>query len=185
MNGLTRLADNVAALAREVEELRRIQENTIRVGTVADVDAAKGLARIDIGTDKNPLISDWRPWTEQAGAIKTWVPPSIGEQVRLISPAGEIAAGWIDRGGFSDTNPQPHDRPAEAVLTIGDTRITKKGDEVRIETPTAVVIADKVELGDEGGPAVARIGDLVNVTFGSSKGLHPIVTGSSIVNAAG
>lgn len=183
MSAYARLADNVATLAREIEELRRINENTVRVGTVTQVDAAKGLAKIDIGTDKNPLVTDWRPWTEQAGAIKSWSPPSVGEQVRLVSPAGEIAAGWIDRGGFSDANPQPHDKDAEAVVTIGDTRITKKGDEVRIETPTAVVIADKVELGDTGGPAVARIGDLVNVTFGSSAGLHPIATGSSIVNA--
>lgn len=180
-----RLAQIVAGLAREVEDLKRIAENTIRVGHVVEVDAANGLARVDIGTEQNPAVTDLRPWTEHAGAIKTFVPLTVGEQVRLISPGGEIAAGWIDRGGFSDANPAPHDKTAEAVMTVGDTRITKKGDEVRIETPNAIVIADKVELGDEGGPAVARIGDRVDVPIGSSKGLWPIVEGSSIVNAAG
>ena len=53
-----------------------------------------------------------------------------------------------------------------------------------IDAATNVLVnAPEIELGGEGGKQVARIGDMVNVTFGSSAGLHPIVEGSDVVFA--
>lgn len=48
----------------------------------------------------------------------------------------------------------------------------------------AVLNAPLVELGGEGGPAVARVGDNVRVGTGSSAGDWPIIEGSSKVKAA-
>ena len=52
------------------------------------------------------------------------------------------------------------------VITVGDTRITKTGDQVTIKTPTALIEAEraeikagKVDLGGAGGKKIARIGD--------------------------
>lgn len=46
-----------------------------------------------------------------------------------------------------------------------------------------VLRCDDVSLGEEGGPAVARIGDRVDVGGGSSAGLWPIVEGSGKVKS--
>lgn len=61
--------------------------------------------------------------------------------------------------------------------------IELKRDKILVTAPKVVVLSDDVHLGDEGGPQVARIGDMVQVTGGSSAGLHPIVQGSSKVRA--
>ena len=201
------MVEKLIELERRIVELERRLEATVRVGRVVEVDAESGLAKVDVGTPSEPLISNWLPWTERAGAIKTWTPPEPGEQVRLISPAGDMAQGWIDQGGFSNQNPQPHNKGQERRMTVGNTTITETGETILIQTPDirvecetatvvaedraevqaphAVVIAEQVDLGDEGGPPVSRIGDMVRVRYGSSAGLHPIVQGSSIVNAAG
>lgn len=200
------LFDRLIAMELKINELERRQEAAVRVGRIEEIDASRGLVKVDVGTPENPLISGWVPWTERAGGIRTWTPPSPGEQVRLISPTGDMAQGWVDQGGFSNENVQPHDREDERVFTVGDTTITETGGSVLIQTPDAtvecttariqaeekaeietakaIITADKVELGSEGGPAVARIGDRVDVKTGSSAGLWPIVEGSSIVNAA-
>ena len=63
-------------------------------------------------------------------------------------------------------------------------KIELKRDKIIVTAPKVVVVSVDVHLGAEGGAKVARIGDKVNVTFGSSAGLHPIVEGSSKVRAA-
>jgi len=57
-------------------------------------------------------------------------------------------------------------------------------DRVEIESAKIVLKSVDLHLGAEGGTRVARIGDMVSVTGGSSAGLHPIVEGSAIVRAA-
>lgn len=201
------LFDRLLAMERKINELQRRQEGAVRVGTIAEVDAERGLAKVDVGTPENPLLTGWLPWTERAGGIRTWTPPSPGEQIRLVSPTGDMAQGWIDQGGFSNERVQPHNKEEERRFTVGETTITETGDSVLIQTPNAtvecttakikaddlaeietakaVIKADQVDLGSEGGKPVARIGDLVHVKVGSSTGKWPIVTGSEIVNAAG
>lgn len=177
------IIDRLIDMELRIEELKRRQETGMRVGTITEVDAERGLAKVDVGTPDNPLISSWLPWTERAGGISTWTPPSKGEQVRLVSPAGDMAQGWIDQGGFSNENPQSHNKANERRMTVGDTTITESGGKVFIETPLTVVKSDQVDLGGEGGKPVARIGDKVHVKTGSSKGFWPIVEGSEVVNA--
>jgi len=55
--------------------------------------------------------------------------------------------------------------------------------EVQVDTPKAVVNSPDISLGSEGGPAVARIGDVVTVSAGSSAGDWPITSGSEKVTA--
>ena len=55
---------------------------------------------------------------------------------------------------------------------------------VTVTAAQVTVNSGSVDLGAVGGPAVARIGDNVQVGFGSSAGLHPIVEGSGKVRAA-
>lgn len=86
------------------EELARLLHNLIRIGTVIDVDHSVAAVRVSTGE----LETDWLPWLEtRAGQTTVWDPPTSGEQVVLLSPGGETAAGFVLRGIHSDLHPAP------------------------------------------------------------------------------
>lgn len=101
----------------DIATLSRLLENVIRIGTVSAVDHATALCRVDSGE----LESDWLPWVERrAGHTRTWDPPTIGEQVILLSPSGEPAGGVALRGLYRDVHPAPSASASEHVVTYPD-----------------------------------------------------------------
>ena len=87
-----------------IAELRRRLDNLIRLGTIAEVDHQAARVRVQSGN----IFTNWLPWLPlRAGASKEWDPPTVGEQVVLISPAGELAIALALPGVFSDSNPPP------------------------------------------------------------------------------
>lgn len=156
------LEQNIVQMLHRIEELERKLEHRRRKGTVAEVDAAKGLARVKIDTteDGEPVLTAWIPWKEVAmGAIKTHFPPSVGEQVEVVSENGDMTNAAIDTSIPSDQNARPHDKGGEGVVTVGNTRIHFTGDRCHIKSPTIVLEGD-VHLGGEGGQLVHRKGDV-------------------------
>lgn len=113
----------IVDLYKRVEELNRRVENRERTGTVTEVDAQKGLARVQLGEDDEgkPYLTAWIPWEEQRqGFIKTFFPPSVGEQVKVGSESGDMTDAII-RGGLPSTaNARPHNKPNEAMIKIGE-----------------------------------------------------------------
>ncbi len=183
MSGLPRI---IADLSRAVSELHRRQTNMIRAGRVVEVDPATGTVRIDVGSEDEPLITPPIRWPERAGARRSWNPPTVGEDMTVLSPSGEIRTGsYATYGGFTDATEAPSDRGDAAVFAFGGVTLTVEGELVRVQAPRVVVEAGAIELGGEGGRAVARIGDEVEVGSGSSQGRWPIVTGSDCVRATG
>jgi phage baseplate assembly protein V len=117
------LAEIIVDLYKRSAEHDRRFENRERTGTIAEVDAKKGLARVKLGEDKDgkPYLSPWVPWKETAmGAIKTHFPPSVGEQVKLVSESGDLTDAVIDTSLPSDANKRPHDKERETVVDIND-----------------------------------------------------------------
>lgn len=83
--------------------IRRI-ESLLRAGTIAAVDHAIARCRVSSGG----LTTDWlQCFTSRAGNIRTWSPPSIGEQCLVLSPGGDTAAGFVLVGLYSTANPAP------------------------------------------------------------------------------
>ena len=83
--------------------LRRV-ENLLRPGTIHSTDVASGRVRVLSGE----LLSDWLPWFERrAGDVRSWCPPSAGEQCLLLCPGGEMAAGMVLVGLYSDSIAAP------------------------------------------------------------------------------
>ncbi len=72
--------------------------------------------------------------------------------------------------------------PKVVFETTGDVEVNAQGD-CKIDSQGKVVVeaANSIHLDGEGGPAVARVGDRVNVSSGSSAGQWPIIEGSSKV----
>src|SRR5690606_17115602 len=85
------------------------------------------------------------------------IPPTVGEQVNVVSESGDLTDAEIDMSIPSTANPRPHDG-AEAVITKGSSRITL-GDDAVVISATKIVLQGEVHLGGEGGALVHRRGD--------------------------
>lgn len=94
-------------------------ENLIRIGTILDVDLSVSppLCRVQTGA----LETDWRPWAcLRAGSARTSWPPTVGEQVILFSPSGELTAALVLPALYSDANPAPDNHPTRHRTTYPD-----------------------------------------------------------------
>lgn len=101
----------------DIATLSRLLENLIRIGTISAVDHDAALCRVESGG----LESQWVPWVEhRAGQTRTWDPPTVGEQVILLSPSGEPAAGVALRGLYRSAHPAPSASATEHVIDYPD-----------------------------------------------------------------
>ena len=180
------MISEIVAQRADIEHLKSLFGRSLRVGAVAVVDAERGFRiKLGDGADGQPFLSPWYPHPESGGATSTWAPLSEGQIVGVINPGGDPRQGVLLRGGFSDGNPPPSQSLSENVFEFGGVKLTiADNGSLVIDAPGKVLVnAPKIELGGEGGPKVARIGDKVNVGSGSSAGLWPIVEGSDVVSA--
>src|ERR1700749_1277017 len=91
--------------------------NLIRVGTIAAVDHARAQCRVKTGE----LLTDWLCWVSlAAGAVRTWQPPSLGEQVLLLCPGGELSAGVALCGLYSASYPAPSNEANHYLTQYAD-----------------------------------------------------------------
>lgn len=100
-----------------IEDLARLLHNLIRVGTVIDVDHNVPAVRVRDGE----LETNWLKWLEpRAGQTTDWDPPTLGEQVVLLSPGGELSGAIVLRGLHSDLTPHPSKDPNKTVREYPD-----------------------------------------------------------------
>lgn len=100
-----------------MSEAQRKFSNAIRLGTVAEVDAAKALCRVRSGD----VSTDWIPWsTGMAGSTIIWSAPSVGEQVILLCPDGDTHGAVAVRGLYSDANTAPSGSPDLHLIRFPD-----------------------------------------------------------------
>lgn len=95
-------------MSAEVAELQRRLANLFRVGKVTEVNRSTGRVKVQFGEVTTP----WLPWqTARAGSVKNWSPPAVGEQVCIVSPMGELGAGFVMSGAINyDQKAAPDDR---------------------------------------------------------------------------
>lgn len=145
--------------------LRRLN-NLIRVGTVTEVDGKR--ARVKTGDNLTPL----RPWmTQRAGDDSTWWAPSVGEQVLLLSPGGDLAQAIILPALYQDDFPAPETDP--------DIRTTRYRDGTTVEHN----MKDKTLSVSPAGDLTLQIaGDCVLHTTGT---VEVVADGDATVSAQG
>lgn len=101
----------------DIAELSRRLENMIRIGTIAEIDHAARRVRVNSGE----LTTDWLKWRAvRAGSTLTWEPPTIGEQVMILSPSGELANGIVIPSIYSDAHDAPDSSPNTHVTQYPD-----------------------------------------------------------------
>ncbi len=108
-----------AALDR-VAQLEGRHERMFRKGKVTDVDAKKQLYRQVVGTDPDgqDVKSPWIPYGQIAGALKIHSPPTVGQQMMLVSPDGDFPQAFGLPYTWSDDNPSPSDKGDNHVITF-------------------------------------------------------------------
>lgn len=104
-------------------------DNLIRLGTVAEVRS--GECRVNTGAN----LSDWRPYIVlRAGRTRRRMRPSVGEQVLVFSPSGDLRGAIVLAGINQDAYPEP---------AAGD----DNGDLDRTEYPDGAVIEYNPKTG--------------------------------------
>ena len=97
--------------------LSRMLENLIRLGVIAEVQMVPPRVKVKTGE----LTTAWLPWLAlRAGSDREWDPPTVDEQVILISPSGQLANGVVITGLPSDHIPANGDRPGLHRRTYAD-----------------------------------------------------------------
>ncbi|WP_202391372.1 phage baseplate assembly protein V [Escherichia coli] len=176
-------------------ELCRRLCNLCRVGTVIAVKGS--LVRVRTGDNE----TDWIRWlTLRAGDCRSWLAPSVGEQVLLLAPEGAPERAILAGSLYSGQNPPPDSGTAHtmrypdgAVITynpatsalqidgVATVTLTASG-HVSIHAATVTVTAqDKITLD---APEVECTQQLTTATFSAQKGgrMNGNFTGSVTFN---
>lgn len=147
-------------------DLYRRLANLLREGTVHEVRHTDP-PRLRVAT--GDLITDWLPWLElRAGTTVTWSPPTQGEQCLVLAPDGDLTAGVVLVGVYSDSRPAPTDSEFEDLRHYPDgARIdhNHQTSEMVIEVPASgslrlICGASSITLTNDGITAVAPRIDL-------------------------
>lgn len=122
-----------------IADLDRRLANLMRPGLIFEVDHDAALCRVQIGK----MLSDWLPWFERrAGETVTWCPPTVGEQVLLLAPSGELAAGFVLRGLYTDENTAPSSDAADHVTAYPDGAVIEYNHQTSTLKATGLKIAE-------------------------------------------
>ncbi|WP_265024417.1 MULTISPECIES: phage baseplate assembly protein V [unclassified Wolbachia] len=100
-----------------ISEMQRKLANIVRIGVVKEVDYEKAKVRVKIGE----LLTDFLPWiTSRAGEERSWLPPSINEQVVILSPLGELSLGVVLAGIYQQNYSAPENSEMINSLVFQD-----------------------------------------------------------------
>ena len=188
-----------------LSDLAKRLSNIIRIGTIFEINHQTAKARVKVGE----LETDFLPWANSnSGSNNSWNPPEIDEQVIILSPSGDLSQAVIlpslykNNASDSDQNIKSitHQDGSKISFNLasgtldldlkGDVTIKVlgnaniEGDNVNITGSSNITLDGNVDLGGSGGQPIARIGDKVEITGGSSAGQWPIISGSSKVKSA-
>ena len=186
-------------------DLTKRLSNIIRIGTIFEINYQTAKARVKIGE----LETDFLPWANcNSGSNNIWNQPEIDEQVVILSPSGDLSQAIIlpslykNNASNSDQNIKSItyqdgskisfnvssgtldlDLKGDVIIkVVGNANI--EGDNINITASSNITLDGNVDLGGSGGQPIARIGDKVEITGGSSAGQWPIISGSSKVKSA-
>ena len=89
----------------------------IRLATVREVDVAAARIRVELMDE----ITSWIPWTvKRAGTVRQWSIPSVGEQLVLLCPEGNIEQAIAIPALYQDNFSAPSDDPNQHLTIYGD-----------------------------------------------------------------
>ncbi|MBN2740050.1 MAG: phage baseplate assembly protein V [Rhodobacteraceae bacterium] len=104
-------------------EADRRVANGIMLGTVTSVNAGSATARVQIGDLASPEL----PVAQlRAGILSFWWMPTVGEQVVVACPSGDVAQGVILASIFAGNAPSSN--PATPMIDLAGGTLVVNGD---------------------------------------------------------
>lgn len=134
----------VAGMA-DPADIQRLVGDLLREGLVASVDHDAGTCTVEFADDLTTgEISFLSP---RMGAVRIWLPPSVGEQVLVLAPEGDAARGLVIGGLPSDARPNVGRGPGVALECDDGARLAydPQTHRLTIALPaggTAAIVAD-------------------------------------------
>lgn len=121
------------------QEIWRRLENLVRWGTVAAYDGKRRKVRCQTGDN----TTTWIKWIAGAAGsnVKKWRPPTIGEQVMIFAPGGELTQAAAIGGIFSEAEPENGESSDVERTTYGDGTVIEydtKAHALRISGPQVI-----------------------------------------------
>ncbi|HDS1776238.1 TPA: phage baseplate assembly protein V [Pseudomonas putida] len=139
-----------------IAEISRLLENLVRLGTIAEVQHAPPRVKVQTGGILTTLL----PWLAlRAGADRDWDPPTVGEQVILLSPSGQLTNGIAITGLFSDAIAANGDRAGLKRRTYADGAVVEY-DSVAHHLRAILPAGGTSEVISDGG--IRIVGDIVH-----------------------
>lgn len=143
----------------EQEDIPADISELIRIGTIASVDLAAKRCTVAYGDEEEgeaetPPVRWLAP---RAGRTKVSSPPSVGEQVILLCPDGQVAAGVALLGLEQDSFPLPDAKADETITEYPDGALI--GYDAETHALTATLPAGGTAVIDAAGGVTIR-GDL-------------------------
>lgn len=155
---LAELRSEIISLRQRVASLERNSGKQIQAGRVAEVDPDKGI-RLDMGdAGGEQKLTPWLPHPEQGGEATSWVPPTVGQVLLMVTPYGDnTEKAYVVRAGYCDEFTAPVRNLNENVFNFGDVRLTVRKEEFEIKVGETKVVfeKDKIKLLSE---LIATIG---------------------------
>lgn len=123
-----------------IAELQRKLANIVRIGIVKEIDYEKARVRVKVGE----FLTDWLPWiTGRAREDRSWFPPSIDEQVVVLSPIGELSLGVVLAGIYQQNYSAPENKKEVSSIIFKDgTKLLYNKENKHLE----VSVDDKISL---------------------------------------
>ena len=128
----------------------------IRIGTVLSVDLAEARCIVRYGDPDGEDEAETPPirWlAARAGLTRIWSPPSVGEQVLLLAPDGQIGAAVALTGIVQDAFPPLGNSEAEAIEWSDEAKITY---DPQAHALTAILPADATAVIEAPGGITLR-----------------------------
>ncbi|MCF1296789.1 phage baseplate assembly protein V [Acinetobacter nosocomialis] len=101
-------------------DINRRLENLIRFGTIKTVNPSKPIPLVTVDLD-DIVTPEIRFFNARSGNDSTWDPPSLGEEVMVISPCGEIGpTSVVFYGLYNNEHPAPSDDLNQKIRVFAD-----------------------------------------------------------------
>lgn len=148
-------------------EIERRLCNMVQPGTVVETDYVKARVRVKVGKNQTA----WIPWiTSRAGRDRTWQAPEIGEQVIVLSPAGDMAQGYALPAIYKNDYPANGSKATDSRTTFADGAIVEYDREAHAHSVTIPA----------GGKATVKVGAQAQTEITDSKITHQLGATSKI-----
>ncbi|HDI2820637.1 TPA: phage baseplate assembly protein V [Acinetobacter baumannii] len=101
-------------------DINRRLENLIRFGTIKTVNPSKPIPLVTVDLD-DIVTPEIRFFNARSGDDSTWDPPSLDEEVMVISPCGEIGpTSVVFYGLYNNEHPSPSDDLNKKIRVFAD-----------------------------------------------------------------